>query len=116
MSASGSHTSVIEQLLNADLRNVSSWLIAKKLTLNVLKTVYMIVGSRQRMATMEGDLNLKVNEVYLNRVKYAKCLEVQIDENLTWEKHTEYIIKKVVCSLSILRKVSSVLTLNNKIN
>ena len=39
LSVSGLHTCVIEQLLNADLRNVSSWLIANKLTLNVLKTV-----------------------------------------------------------------------------
>ena len=97
--------------MNADLRNVSSWLIANKLT----KIVYMIVRSTQRMATMEGDISLKVNKISLNRVQYTKCLGVQIDESFTWVKHTEYTIKTIVCNISILRKISSVLTLDNKI-
>ena len=65
-----------------------------------------------RAATMEGDI---VNEISLNRVQYTKCLGVQIDESFTWVKHTEYTIKTIVCNISILRKISSVLTLDNKI-
>ena len=67
--------------MNADLKHVSSWLIANKLTLNVIKIVYMVVGSRQRLATFEGDINLQINSTSLNRVQDTKCLGVQIDEN-----------------------------------
>ena len=85
---------------------------ANKLTLNVIKTVYMVVGSRQRLAILEGDINLQIKSTSLNRVQDTKCLGVQIDENPTWERHAEYIIQKVAC---ILRKVSSILSLDNKI-
>ena len=49
LNTSGTQLNVIEPLMNADLKHVSSWLIANKLTLNVIKTVYMVVGSRQRL-------------------------------------------------------------------
>ena len=67
------------------------------------------------MEAMDTDLNLKVNDMSLNRVQHTKCVGVQIDENLTWEQHIDYIINKVVCNISLLRKVSSILTLDNKI-
>ena len=69
--------------MNADLKHVSSWLIANKLTLNVIKTVFMVVGFRQRLAIMDGDINLKINGISLCRVQDTKCLGVQVDENLT---------------------------------
>ena len=75
--------------MNADLKHVSSWLIGNKLTLNVIKTVYMVVGSRQRLAALEGDINLQIYSTSLNRVQDTKCLGVQIDENITWERHAE---------------------------
>ena len=115
LNTSGSRIKVIEPLMNADLKHVSSWLIANKLTLNVIKTVYMVVGSRQRLATLEGDINLQINSTSLKRVQDTKCLGVQIDENLTWERHAEYIIQKVACNIGILRKVSPILSLDNKI-
>ena len=56
--------------MNADLKHVSSWLIINKLTLNVIKTVYMVVGSRQRLATLEGDINkLRVILVFFVRFR-----------------------------------------------
>ena len=63
--------------MKADLKHVSSWLIANKLTLNVIKTVYMVVGSRQRLATLEGDLKLQIDGTSLRRVQVTKCLGVQ---------------------------------------
>ena len=101
--------------MNADLKYVSSWLIANKLTLNVIKTVHMVVGSRQRLATLEGDLKLQIDGTFLKGVQVTQCLGVQMDENLTWEKHAEYIIQKGACNISILRKVAPILSLDNKI-
>lgn len=33
-----------------------TWLCSNKLTLNTLKTDFMIIGSRQRTAALEGDI------------------------------------------------------------
>ena len=42
----------IQSCLNDDLVNVSNWLIANKLTLNMTKTEFMLIGSRQRLCTL----------------------------------------------------------------
>ena len=40
--------------LNHDLANVNKWLIANRLTLNQSKTEFMLIGSRQRIATFRS--------------------------------------------------------------
>ena len=42
----------IQSCLNDDLVNVSNWLIANKLTLNMTKTKFILIGSRQRLSTL----------------------------------------------------------------
>ena len=38
--------------LYEDLLNISKWLIANKLTLNMTKTEFMLIGSRQKLNTL----------------------------------------------------------------
>ena len=42
----------LQEQMSVDIQCLKNWLIANKLTLNVIKTEYMLVGSRQRIATM----------------------------------------------------------------
>ena len=55
--------------MNVDLRSLQNWLIANRLTLNVLKTEYMLVGSRQRIATLtQGQgLDISINGISLKK-------------------------------------------------
>ena len=39
----------IQNVINSELKNLNSWLIANRLSLNITKTEFMIIGSRQRM-------------------------------------------------------------------
>ena len=71
--------------LNVDLERVHQWLLANRLTLNKEKTEYMIIGSRQRLAKIENEQELKLGETNINRVKYTKTLGVIVDEQLTWK-------------------------------
>ena len=41
----------IQTSLNEDLENVQNWLRANKLTLNMTKTEFMLIASRQRLST-----------------------------------------------------------------
>ena len=43
---------VIQRRLNEDLNNIYNWLTANKLTLNLTKTEFMLIGSRQRLSTL----------------------------------------------------------------
>ena len=48
----------IETMLNQDLKNISHWLITNKLSLNVAKTEYMLVGSKQKLVRIDSTVNI----------------------------------------------------------
>ena len=73
--------------LNEDLLNVNEWLISSKLTLNLTKTEYMLIGSRQRLSTLSENPFFEINGILLERVSTTKSLGVLLDENLTWSSH-----------------------------
>ena len=68
----------LQEQISVDFQCLKNWLIANKLTLNIIKTDLMLVGSRQRIATMT--VNLHANGVSLNIVNCSKCLGLEIDE------------------------------------
>ena len=47
----------IDSKLNSDLDKVSKWFISHQLTLNINKTKFIIIGSRQRLKKIEINLN-----------------------------------------------------------
>ena len=93
--------------MKADLQNIMRWLLANKLTLNILKSEFMLIGSYQRLSTLETDnFSLNVEGATLKRTAQTKYLGVQIDENLSWGTHIEYIKKKISCGLATIKKVN----------
>ena len=44
----------LESVLNTELANLHEWLNVNKLSLNIVKTELMLIGSRQRLATTIG--------------------------------------------------------------
>ena len=74
-SFSSNNLSDLENLMNFDLQSLNRWLIANKLSLNVAKTEFMVIGSRQRLATFDGhELCVTVNNESVKQVKSAKTL------------------------------------------
>ena len=65
----------------------------------------MVVGSRQRVASLEEDIPLSLLDTELEKVKSVKCLGVDIDEYLTWDNHMLSIRQKVTRNVSVLRRV-----------
>ena len=64
----------IQTSLNEDLENVHNWLRANKLTLNMTKSEFMLIGSRQRLSTVTVSPTLADFRVTL--VATAKSLGV----------------------------------------
>ena len=60
--------------LNHDFENVSTWLSANKLTLNKMKTEYMIIVSNKRLKHSQIDLepHIHIRESRIDRVKTTK--------------------------------------------
>ena len=86
----------LETKINMELDNLNLWLKANKLSLNVAKTEFMVIGSRQKLQTQKDstiDSHIKGREI--NKVDYTKSLGLYIDNNLTWKKHISEISKKI---------------------
>ena len=73
----------LQLYLNQDLDNVHNWLSANKLTLNMTKTEFMLIGSRQRLSTLaDSPTIITINDNQVSQVTTAKSLGVTIDNKL----------------------------------
>ena len=89
--STGKNLSELRESLNEDLVNIEEWLRCNKLSLNVLKTNYMIFTTKNKLS---NDVDIFANNVRIERVYVTKFLGVQIDSILNWKNHLEYTCKK----------------------
>ena len=78
----------LEKCLNTELRSLNRWLISNKLSLNVARTEFMVIGSNQRLHS-DDQINVEINAKLITKVKEAKSLGVIIDEHLSWSNHID---------------------------
>ena len=91
-----------EETINKELENVSNWLAANKLSLNVKKSIFMhFHHGRQRKNT----LNIKINNTNIEEKSTAKYLGTLIDNKLTWKPHIQYIKTKLSRATGIISKI-----------
>ena len=105
ISTNGKTLSDVQEHLNTDLENIHQWLLANKLTLNNLKTEYMIVGSRQRLSQLPTNLKIEVGGSTIKRVNKTKTLGVIVDEHLAWNNQIENIVSKVTKGIGMMRRI-----------
>ena len=108
--------SILQTEMSNDLNRIFNWLSSNKLTLNILKTDFMAIGSRQRIATLAGNISLSVNGLTLQQVETAKCLALTIDQFLTWRNHLQSVRQKVGCGIRILNSIRPFIGLEHLIN
>ena len=112
---SGCYLSVLQNEMKNDLNKLFTWFCANKLTLNVLKTEFMLIGSRQNLAALEGEVILANDGMSLRKVSQTKCLGIQIDdrEHLTWDAHVLSVRQKVTRNLDILKRNKPIINREN---
>ena len=81
----------LQYMLENDLNHMGSWFSANKLSLNLSKTVAMKFWSN----TDEKNLQLKIRGHTVPLVSNTKFLGVYIDNMLTWNIHTNYVIGRL---------------------
>ena len=81
------------------------WLAANKLTLNMTKTEFLLIGSKQRLLNSTANLTVTINQFPIKQVSTVKSLGVHIDENRTWECHINELSKKVASGISAIKRV-----------
>ena len=69
---------------------------ANKLSLNVAKTEFILIGSRPMLTQISNEHpKVSIGNKLIKQAKQCKMLGVEIDQHLTWKSNTENICKKV---------------------
>ena len=80
----GTHFNTMITLLNCELAKLTEWLNAKKLSINVSKSHYMVFHCLRRNIN-KGDILL--DTTILTQVSLSKFLGVMLDNKLKWTHH-----------------------------
>ena len=108
----------LENMLNQEFQNLNIWLKVNKLSLNIAKTEFMIIGSRQRLnVNVDGHINISINDQPIKKVNETETLGMTIDQHLTWSKQVEEKSKKISSAIGALKRIRPFITIDvaNKI-
>ena len=74
--------------IKQDLKTISDWFKANKLTLNLEKTEYMFFGTNP----IKAKPILEIDNITLQPVESVKFLGLWLDQNLNWNIHVNNLI------------------------
>ena len=74
-------------------------------TINTTKTEFLLIGSRQRLSTLERNPIIEINKSPIKQVSTSKSLGVHIDGNLSWECHINEISRKIASGISVIKRI-----------
>ena len=96
----------LEPMINPELANLNCWLKANRLSLNLAKTEFMIIGSRQRLLAESNDeICVSLENQRMERVNHTKTLGVTIDDRLSWSNYINDICEKVSSAIGALKRI-----------
>ena len=83
----------LNKYINLDMKNLTDWLNANKISLNVKKTELVIFKHKKKKLECRIRIKLSRKRIYpSNSIRY---LGVKIDENLNWKDHIHDIAQEL---------------------
>ena len=103
------------QIVSSELKLVTEWFLANKLSLNAKKKTKYVLFHK---VTMCDSLPLQLPAMTLNnteikRENSVKFLCVIIDENLTWKNYIEVVENKIFKNIGVLYRARHLLDFKN---
>ena len=102
----------INKQVNYNLKNLSNWLKANKISLNVGKSELVLFTSSKKQ--LDYDLKIKLNGKGLYEADSVKYLEIQIDKRLTWKHQNNHVILKLNKANAMLPKLRNVFDIKTR--
>ena len=99
----GNKNPVISNVINSDLKLVTDWLRAKKLSLNESKTKLLLFRPINKLNLTLS--NIKLNGPLQTLAKSVTYLGIEIDETLSWNNQIEVLAQKLSRTNRILTKL-----------
>ena len=79
-----------DELLSSRTRdsgNLKQWLDSNRLSLNVVKTKCLFIGTWHKISLLPNSSDICLDGHPIERVDSYKCLGIQVDETLSWGPH-----------------------------
>ena len=70
--------------VTSELNDLTCWLRANRLSLNVAKTELMIIGSRQRLNAQCEEIDIRIDDKTIKRVDHTESLGLTTDAQRSW--------------------------------
>ena len=99
----GKSALLLEKAINEELEIIASWFQANLLSLNIKKTSYIIFGNNKK--TKQVNMNIKIDDVPVERQYETKFLGVILSSDLKWSVHIDVVICKISKTIGIISKV-----------
>ena len=100
----------MEQNINIELENNSTWLKVNKLSLNIGKSPYMIFDKQKRRSIQ---LEIKIENQEIEHTCKTKFLGVIIDQKLIWKPHMALMSGKIAArGIGMINKIRHCLKKN----
>ena len=100
----------LNKYINADMKNLTNWLNANKISLNIKKTELVIFKHMNKK--LECPIKIKLSRKRLYPSKSVKYLGLKIDENLDWKVQTHDIATKLNRANALLYKIRNYVSFN----
>ena len=92
----------LESIVNNELKNVSKWLSANRLTLNIDKSNFLIISNKRKI---DNTVDIKIDNLSVKEKDCIKYLGVLIDNKLSWKQHSQYVNMKISKGIGVLAKM-----------
>ena len=99
------------EIVNTELKKLSSWFQANKPSINIKKSNFILFKTKQNRRTL--DLHFSINENEIDRVHEVLFLGVILDEHLSWKPQIQNVARKISKSIGIICKSSFYLNKNS---
>ena len=98
---------VLENNLQYALNLLKTWCLENGMVINIDKTKLVLISSRQKRTNMKDSILTLVHDNFdLQVTSCVKVLGVNIDDNLTWTNHFQYVTKKISTNIRLLSQKS----------
>jgi len=95
-----------------DMKSLSDWFSANKLSLNVAKTNFIVF--KPKRTNVDGIINtMELGNKIIHRVTTTKFLGIHIDDELEWGEHIDYVAKKISSGSYAIRSAKRYLSVAN---
>ena len=96
----------LQNRVNIELKNINFWLRKNKLSLNFLKSTFLLIH-KKLSRTIESTFKTKIIDIRLTRFPTVKYLGLFIDQNLNWIPHIKSLCFYLVHYTGLFYKLIS---------